>query len=67
MAGFLLLVCFLVGLLGFSAFGKQQNVGIYQTIKGFYFNVHGSSVQMLYLRNVGGMGEIVFRKTGCLV
>lgn len=28
---------FIVGLLGFSAFGKQQNAGIYQTIKGFNF------------------------------
>lgn len=67
MVGFLLLVCFLVGLLGFSAFGKQQSVGIYQTIKGFNFNVHNFSIHMLYLRDVGGMGDIIFKKMQCLV
>lgn len=66
MVGFLLLVCFLVGLLGFSPFGKQQNIEIYQTIKGFNFNVHSSSIHMLYLRGVGGMGEIIFKKMECL-
>lgn len=65
--GILLLVCFLVGLLAISAIGKQQNVGIYQTIKCFNFNVHGSSIHMLYIRDVGGMGEIIFKKTECLV
>lgn len=62
-----MLVCFLVGLLGFSAFIKQQNIGIYQTIKVLIFNVHSSSIHMLYLRDVGGMGEIILKETECLV
>lgn len=58
---------FLVGLLAFSAFGKQQNVGIYQIIKDFNFNVCGSSIHMLDFRDVGGMVEIIFMKTEFLV
>lgn len=58
---------FIVDLLGFSAFGKQRNVGIYQTIKGCNFNVHGSSIHMLDFRDVGGMVEIIFKKMESLV
>lgn len=58
---------FIVDLLAFSALSKQQNVGIYQTIKGFNINVHSSSNHMLYLKDVGGLREIIFKKMECLV
>lgn len=62
MVGFLLLVCWV-----FLHLVNSKMLESTKQLKVLIFNVQSSSIHMLYLRDVGGMGETTFKKTECLV
>lgn len=62
MVGFFLLVCW-----GFLHLVYSKMLESTKKTKVLIFNVCSSSMHMLYLRDVGGMGEIIFKETECLV
>lgn len=67
MVGFLLLFVFLLVCWVFLHLVNSKMLESTKQLKVLIFNVHSSSIDVLYLRVVGGMGEITFKKTECLV
>lgn len=50
------------------AFDEQQNAEIYHAVKGFQcYYVQLLNPHAIYLRDVGSVGEIIFKETECLL